>query len=413
LNAKRPRPPVGRNGADLVPIITKQMPKDWGEKILSSNWEPLRDVPTNARYCEEVIAEARRECAAAKDAITTARKFKDYPSGFREMHPETDPYQTLLPQTQNTRDIPKLLRWDAVLAVEDGDRPRAADSILAALNASRSIGSEPSLISQLFRIATRRIAWNTLEWALAHGELPAERLEKLQPAWVTDAEEPLILFGVRGERAMMDAMMENLQNGTLDPRDWLKYREASDNIFGRFGWRHYRFRLSGERAWALGKFNRYITLANKPVEEQVRLKDGWEIYIDPDYAVARKVFPPVSMLARACWRSVAEMRCAAMGIACERFRMKHGHWPESLASLVPDYLPAVPLDPFDGKPLKMKSLADGVVIYSIGLDGTDDGGDLRRDNNPDGKDEGFRLWNVKDRRIPTPPRPKPPPDDEP
>jgi hypothetical protein len=106
------------------------------------------------------------------------------------------------------------------------------------------------------------------------------------------------------------------------------------------------------------------------------------------------------------------MRSAAVGIACERYRLKQGRWPESLAKLVPDYLPAVPLDPYDGKPLKMKSLDDGVVIYSVGEDGADKGGAQRLDNDRYGRNEGFRLWNVKDRRIPAPP-PKLPPDDEP
>jgi len=34
----------------------------------------------------------------------------------------------------------------------------------------------------------------------------------------------------------------------------------------------------------------------------------------------------------------------------------------------------MPLDPFDGAPLRYKPLAKGYVVYSIGPDGHDDGG---------------------------------------
>ena len=45
-----------------------------------------------------------------------------------------------------------------------------------------------------------------------------------------------------------------------------------------------------------------------------------------------------------------------------------------LADLVPDYLSEVPQDPFSGKPLLYRRNAKGYVLYSVGLDGRDDGG---------------------------------------
>ncbi len=61
-------------------------------------------------------------------------------------------------------------------------------------------------------------------------------------------------------------------------------------------------------------------------------------------------------------------------IALELYRRASGGYPASLDVLVPDRLPAVPIDRFDGKPLKYR-LRDGrPVLYSVGLDGVDDGG---------------------------------------
>jgi hypothetical protein len=70
--------------------------------------------------------------------------------------------------------------------------------------------------------------------------------------------------------------------------------------------------------------------------------------------------------------------------------------------LVPRYLSEVPNDPFDGKPLRLKHTEDGLVIYSVGLDGDDNGGNLGRGTQllKPGTDLGAQLWNVKDRRQP-------------
>lgn len=62
------------------------------------------------------------------------------------------------------------------------------------------------------------------------------------------------------------------------------------------------------------------------------------------------------------------------GLAVERYRLARGALPETLRDLVPTYIPDVPSDPFDGKPLRYKRLERGYVIYSVGPDGNDDGG---------------------------------------
>jgi hypothetical protein len=47
--------------------------------------------------------------------------------------------------------------------------------------------------------------------------------------------------------------------------------------------------------------------------------------------------------------------------------------PDTLAELVPAYLTAVPLDPYDGQPVRYKKLPVGYVVYSVGLGWTDQG----------------------------------------
>jgi hypothetical protein len=63
-------------------------------------------------------------------------------------------------------------------------------------------------------------------------------------------------------------------------------------------------------------------------------------------------------------------------LAIERYRLATGKVPDSLEELVPKYLEAVPIDPFDPdeKPLRYVKIKKGYIIYSIGEDGTDNNG---------------------------------------
>jgi hypothetical protein len=104
-------------------------------------------------------------------------------------------------------------------------------------------------------------------------------------------------------------------------------------------------------------------------------------------------------------RSQAHLRSAAVGLACERYRLRHKNWPASLDVLVQEKLiDAIPLDPIDGQPIRYRKTKEGIVVYSIGLDQKDNEGKIDRERPLDpGKDIGFRLWNVDQRRQP--PRP--------
>ncbi|HUB26458.1 MAG TPA: hypothetical protein VL992_13610, partial [Tepidisphaeraceae bacterium] len=58
-----------------------------------------------------------------------------------------------------------------------------------------------------------------------------------------------------------------------------------------------------------------------------------------------------------------------LAVAATKYRLDHGVLPDGLQKLIPDYLDTIPLDPFDGKPMKL-TLNDGQwSVYSIGPKG--------------------------------------------
>lgn len=97
----------------------------------------------------------------------------------------------------------------------------------------------------------------------------------------------------------------------------------------------------------------------------------------------------------------AKKQLAAQAIALKRCQLKYGKYPPDLTTLVPEFLPEVLRDPFDGQPLRYRLNPDGTfVLYSIGCDGKDDGGDATEVEKSQG---GF----VQDRDIVWPQRATP------
>lgn len=100
-------------------------------------------------------------------------------------------------------------------------------------------------------------------------------------------------------------------------------------------------------------------------------------------------------------KSQALHRCAAVLVAATKFRLATGSLPETAAALVPDHLATVPLDPFmKDAPLRVQRTDDGgLMVYSVGPDGEDDGGPPPRgaERPQDNDDVGLRLAAGHDR----------------
>ena len=89
-------------------------------------------------------------------------------------------------------------------------------------------------------------------------------------------------------------------------------------------------------------------------------------------------------------QAVAGSLCARTALAVERHRLSTGQVPDTLDGLVPTFMPSVPLDPFDGGPLRFRDLGVGYVVYSVGQDLTDNQGEEQR---PRKARKGQKTWD--------------------
>lgn len=92
------------------------------------------------------------------------------------------------------------------------------------------------------------------------------------------------------------------------------------------------------------------------------LLDYWSARDELRKAEYRHHLPAV--LARLLWLELAVRSHVA----------EHGQPPETLAELVPQWLPSLPADPFTGRPFVYRREGTNWVLYSLGPDRVDDGG---------------------------------------
>ncbi|TDJ58145.1 MAG: hypothetical protein E2O41_06580 [Nitrospina sp.] len=94
-----------------------------------------------------------------------------------------------------------------------------------------------------------------------------------------------------------------------------------------------------------------------------------------------------------------EFLLGRLGLASAAYRSDHDKYPATLNVLVPKYIREIPKDPFDGKPLKMKAVNDGLILYGVGED-LKDGNGAAYDNVTKQGDIAFYLGSAfKEHRL--------------
>jgi hypothetical protein len=297
-----------------------------------------------------------------------------------------------------------LLEWEVLRCNEAGEPNGAASACRAALNAGRSLGDEPTLISQLVRTASVIKACLLVERTLAQGEVRSEDLQALQAAFADEVGHPDLLIGARGERAMINELYDVLERGDLHLSEAIgegtRRPTWSEKLLG---WR-YRNLIRADHPTYLAFMTRYVEEAQLPPDIQEAAEQQWVAdarNLPTEAILTRLMVPAIAKVGESSRRKQSHLRSLVAALAVERYRQARGAWPTALDVLVPDFLDEVSGDPYDGKPLRYRRLADGAVVYSVNRDRSDDGGNFDRSNEilPH-TDIGFRLWDVKHRRQP-------------
>lgn len=414
IEAARKDTPDAENSARVVIAAAEKMPQTWPSKELVE--EHFRTLPPTEMLSDDDFNQLSKELASVRPALATADKLSDMPHGRHRIYYASNPIMTLLPHVQESRKLVTLLIYESMRCNQMGESKNALTACRAALNAGRSIGDEPFYISQLVRTACVLHACQAIERTIAQGEPPSDELSALQKLLEDEDAFPSLLIATRGERAGLHKVFAGVDSGEVNIRD-LEGRTSTSNGDEVEDWLKatalwvWRMDTRADNALFLSLMERRLKEVQRPLHEQAALEKQFEqdIRALPTNAyITRVLSPAIAKIGASDRRKHALLRSMIVALAAERFRRDKKTWPDKIDPLCPQYLGALPLDPFDGKPLRYRRVADGVVIYSVGQDVADNDGKLDRERygTAPSTDIGFRLWDLAQRRQPPKPKPR-------
>jgi glycerophosphoryl diester phosphodiesterase len=414
IDADRVALPDDRNGALLVPKFRAAVAGPLYDTRQRPGADSEKRVPPNYVLDDDTYEALDRTVADSRAALAVALEFADRPKGLRRYDLPLIPFTTPLPDVQETRGVVVLLDLAAEREGRDGRGGAALRYVQPMVNAARSLDGEPFLISALVRMACDRMAAKRVERTLGLA-VPRGRLAAVQSLLAQEADADLFWYALRGERAVLDRMLTSLRTGAITLRDLAQIGSGAPlsteaTLDARARQWVYEPHLANDHATFLELLAEAYEARHQPEHEQraaLAAIEGRFRGLPFGARLTRLLTPSFHKPHDASLRVKAHLRCAVAGIAAERFRLARGRWPNGLDEIPQDILPAVPRDPFDGKPLKYARSDDGVTVYSVGLDGQDDGGTIRDDlpAGEPGQDVGFRLYDPDRRGLPALPSP--------
>jgi hypothetical protein len=285
-------------------------------------------------------------------------------------------FEAVIPDLSDIRESAKLLKLEAILHAENGKPQSAARSIKSTFGLARSLSKEPVLVSQLVRIACQALAVSTIEHSINRTEFSDEQLADLSQTLV-NAEDPCAMTrAFVGERCIGLSIFK-MPAAQIPPV--LDMASNRPHPLGALAISLYRFAglADMDAIIYLDLMNDYVKALKLSPEQRREAADAAYARFDKTsriHVISHIIMPALSSCTTIDVRIAAQLRTAQVGLAIESYRLVAGKLPDNLAELIPTYLDAVPKDPFDGKELRYKKLETGFVVYSIGEDGSDDGG---------------------------------------
>lgn len=288
----------------------------------------------------------------------------------------------LVPELGRFRNGAQMLAIEARHALSQGDTQRAAENINAIFNMAEHVQREPILMVGLAAVSIEHLAVEVLQEALGDAEQNDALARAVEP-------QPMISYHRSIQRCFV---MEEAFGLSI----------FSD--FGSDSGRHLVHLLNPEQAAffdtpGVGPLYRVFVLPDdltgfrrvmrqsqqactlpwwRAMPELQRVQHEFEA--TGQGMLTKMIFPALVTAVQYFEEADARHDMARLAVAMIRHLHENQRYPDDFDDLAPRYMTTVPNDPFTGKPFKRIRRDGALVLYSIGADLTDDGGEpIHRD----------------------------------
>jgi hypothetical protein len=307
------------------------------------------------------------------------RPYSRFPTTY-----DLEPSSALLrPQLSPRKRLSILVNLRTIAELEAGQTQDALADLQLGFRLSDSIRGEPILIDHLVRIATLTITLQGVREGLARHVWSQAQLSDIENQLASLNLLAEYKLAMRGERACSTGILDYTR------RQGFRFRAELINEG-----------LDGHKALSLMPggwfYQNMLTISEILQEFNIPIVDEKTHRVFPDIAdksdaavgkllqrsgpynhFARILMPALGAASRKSARMQTSVDAARVACALERYRLANGSLPETLDALAPRFIETIPTDLIDGKPLRYRLKPDGgYVLYSVGWNKTDDGGEI-------------------------------------
>lgn len=326
-------------------------------------------LATGERWPSDRMAAASDYLRRFEPELSDIHEALQLERGCTRVHWSTPMFQANMPDSSELRSVSKALVIEVLFAAQQGDRERAAAIIRDASRIERAIDDNPTMIGQLVRLALRASFMDCAAETVNLCDLSERDLAEIDAQLRQEDVAAQYKRGLLVERVVYLedlnwAMSGGDQGGIVRIASRFVPEFASEILVRELKvYNKLLDAIDGPNRRALAAFDLAIQEAEKLPRRCLMLK---------------MLLPSLKQSCVMSMRCVSLQRALRVALAAERFRLTTGRWPDDASALVPDYLDAVPVDPFDEQPIRFQRTDRGVKAWCIGDDRVDNGGDIKR-----------------------------------
>ena len=311
----------------------------------------------------EFLAQRAGELALVRSAAAK-------PSCFFDRDYARPTFDMLLPEIQGLAMAGRLLAMHARWSAEHDDLKGSLVDVGAMYGIARHAGAEPLLVSLLVSMTIDELADATVEAVLNGRHATFEDLAAVQVEGGSSHRRSLVRT-MRMEEAFILNSIANLES--MDLRALAELTNGhSPPFISRLGAIYRVFFLSDDIAACRLAMHEYERLPTLPYErysgDASELQN--KMVRSPPGIVTGLLLPSLGPSTEVAFRADAQRHLAQAGVAMHRYYAQHGTFPESLA-----FLSLVPRDPYNDKPIQLTKTVNGWILYCVGPDMVDEGGE--------------------------------------
>lgn len=310
----------------------------------------------------------------------------------------------LLPIAQEVRDFGRMLTVRSMQRLGQGDASGAWDDTHALHRLARLQSQGDTLIEYLVGCANAGVATNATSALLSSDELTPELLATIRDDWrqlpewcdlsrqIDVTERYLALDVIQRAARFGPAYLTQIMGSVGYTGGSGGYRGYPVNPFmtrainALVDWDEVMIEANDwydQVTAALAETDpatREMLIAQFDRDVEALAADTRHAWFPSTHNIGGKILssmlPAISNMHHVLCQRDARDALIETALSIEQFRLDQGRLPASLSDLVPEYMPAVPLDPHapSDEIRYLPQGDDGYVLYSAGRDGTDNGG---------------------------------------